>query len=127
MRKNFLLTALLGCGFTLAASADAATGGGPIQSIEVVGSQYALIRIGQISGSRPSCHNGVQQSAFAVDLSTNKGRGMLSTATAAFLAGREVTIEGQSTYSCGGTGQPGCCINTGTPYNNIEGIAKLRL
>jgi hypothetical protein len=116
MRSGFL-AGCLALGLTaLAAKADAANAVGTISQIEIIGTQYAILRIsGGATGTRPACHTGgLQQSAFAMDLGTAKGRAMLSFATAAHLAGRSIEIGGAGT-----------CLNIGSPFSTVEQVQRL--
>lgn len=115
MRSGWL-AGCMGLGLVvLAARADAASATGTVQQIEIVGTQYAILRINGTSGSRPVCHTGgQQQTAFSVDLGTNKGRSLLSIATAAQLAGRSVEVYGAGT-----------CLTPGSPYGDVEQVARV--
>ena len=82
---------------------------------------YAIIVMnGQPTGSRPSCHTGLYQYHWAVDVGTSKGRAMLSTATAAMLAGKPITV-------WGGVASPNECVNTLSAFGPIEQIARIDL
>jgi len=117
MRKT-LVGALFCVGLTsLAMHADAAANGnGLVNSIQIVGTQYAVVNIGGISGSRPACHNGLLGFLFSLDLGTTKGRALLSSLTSMQLARRSVLINGS-----------GACLNVGSPFNNIESISILEM
>jgi hypothetical protein len=58
------------------------------------GNQVALIGFSTAVSSPPGCAI-FPQIMMAIDLSSNKGRAMLSTAQAAFLSGRRVSVSGQ--------------------------------
>jgi hypothetical protein len=69
---------------------------GPIKNVTIRGANFAIVSIlATPSGSRPSCHNGGFYD-YAFDLSTTKGKALLSTAQAAMLAGKNTTITGSS-------------------------------
>lgn len=116
MRSGWL-AGCLGVGLTvLAARADAASHTGTVMQIELVGTQYALVRInGSTSGTRPGCHtSGTLQTAYSMDLNTSKGRALLSLASAAQLAGRSLEVYGA-----------GNCLTPGSPYNQVEQVARM--
>src|SRR5690349_2975129 len=77
-------------------SVQAATYSGKLGRIVVAGTQYAvIISAGAVSGSRPSCHPSVGQfNSFAIDISTAKGKAVLSLAQAALLANKTTFISG---------------------------------
>jgi hypothetical protein len=111
------MAAGLGFGLSvLATRADAANFTGTISQIEMVGTQFALVRInGSSSGTRPACHSGgTSQTAFALDLGTVKGRALLSVATAMQLGARSIEIGGAGT-----------CLNLAGNYGTIEQIERL--
>lgn len=125
-----LLISCVGClSLMFAASeAKAATTTASITDIQILnaspaGTVHIAILNMSIVGNPPdraSCHNGLQGSLWSIDLSTNKGRAMLSIATAALLAGKQITVQGFT-----GTGAEKC-LATGT-VGNIEGVSKLSL
>jgi hypothetical protein len=79
------------------------------------GAQYARVYLnGPTVTGRPACHNAVFVTHFAFDISTAKGKALLSVATAAFLAGKSVFITGSNT-----------CINPGS--GNMESISSLAI
>jgi hypothetical protein len=127
--RNVLISCI-GCLSLLltATDAKAANTTAAITNIQVLnasptGTAHVVILWMGILGNPPDragCHNGNQGSAWAIDLSTNKGRAMLSVATAALLAGKQISITGFT-----GTGAEKC-IATGT-VGNIEGISNLTL
>lgn len=112
-RKVCGVLALFGLGFAAVSTAYAGQATQVnISSVQVVGSStspYAAIGMNGISGA-PSCATFPAIVMYA-DLSTNKGRAILSTATAAMLAGKKVTVIG--------TG--GCTTPSGSfPAENIN-------
>jgi hypothetical protein len=116
MRSGWL-AGYLGLGLTvLAARADAANATGTVATLEIVGTQYAILRIsGSSTGTRPICHaGGLQQTAYSMDLNTPKGRSLFSFATAAQLAGRSIEVYGA-----------GSCLTVGNPYTDVEQIARV--
>jgi hypothetical protein len=67
-----------------------------IANIQITGTSFAKVYVTLAVGGRPSCHNG-GTTEYAFDVSTNKGRALLSIAQAALLAGKYVSIIGGST------------------------------
>src|ERR1044071_4687648 len=96
-----------------ASSARAASGGtGKIISITIYnGTNFATVGFTNITGTRPSCHNASISAEYAFDLSTNKGKALLSLAQSAQLAGKTVGFAGPSTNTCT-TVQAGLNIET---------------
>ena len=66
-----------------------------VANIQVTGTSFVILYVQGTVGNRPSCHSG-GNNEYAFDVSTNKGRALLSTAQAALLAGRYVSIFGGS-------------------------------
>lgn len=109
-----MMTVCLGLAlFPLEAQA-AGFGTGKISGIQVTGTQFAVVQMESVSGSRPACHNAQLQFVFSIDLNTNKGRAMYSTINSAYLAGKELVITGSN-----------ACINVGAPFNSLESISIL--
>jgi hypothetical protein len=76
-----------------------ASSGGSATVIDVVvenGSSFGRIRLSgaAITTGRPGCHNQAYTTHYGFDLSTSKGKALLSTATAALLAGKTVQAGG---------------------------------
>jgi hypothetical protein len=107
---------------TFSPVAEASGNIGQIVSIEIrPGTNFATVTMAPAGfyGTRPACHNSSQgPNSYGWDISTNKGRAMLSLAQAAQLAGKNLSVNGAS--------QPGTCtnVNAGSPTNpttvNIE-------
>jgi len=116
--RNIITAALLGLGLTgLAATAHAGSATGTVTTIDIEGTRFAFLRLSTSPSSRPACHPNLQQSAFAIDLDTSKGRAILSVATSAMLAGKTVEIIGNN-----------ACIDTGsTGLGNIESIDRFTI
>src|SRR4051812_36719337 len=118
MNIKFLASAVsLALITTLSPVANAAGNGyGPLDGVSVAnGVNYASI---QISGAgtigHPACQTGGSTSPFfGFDISTNKGKAMLSLAQAAQLAGKVVSVAGT-----------GACITVGTGLT-YEGLASI--
>jgi hypothetical protein len=104
MRNKYLASI---AAFALVASnlaiANAASSTDLVSDITLQGTQFARIAVTTASGARPACHNAAYTIHYGFDLGTNKGRALLSTATAALLAGKRVTATGA-----------GSCTNLGT-------------
>jgi hypothetical protein len=84
--------------------ARASSVSGKASQVQVTGTSFVMITMDTTpSGSRPSCHNSLFTTHYAFDVSTSKGRALLSTAHAALLGGKSLTVSGGST-----------CTNTGT-------------
>jgi hypothetical protein len=106
--KKLFLGVLAGC-VGLCASmnkVDAAyLNAGVIAEVDFTGTNnYVTVTVNPlgnsgIGGSRPSCHNNVYWNTWAFDISTSKGKAMLSGIMAAYLAGKQVAVNGNGT-SC---------------------------
>lgn len=114
MRKLF--GSLVACALVtlFVGGASAASSTDLISDITMQGTQFARIAVTSASGARPACHNAGYTIHYGFDISTNKGRALLSTATAALLAGKRVSATGA-----------GSCTNLGTV--TIETLDSLTL
>lgn len=83
--------------------ASATTVSSKVSSLQILGTSFVVLNVQPIVSGRPSCHNGFYVSSYALDVSTNKGRALLSTLQAALLANKTVHVTGGST-----------CTNTGS-------------
>jgi hypothetical protein len=97
---NCCLALLVGLTLLHSSTALAGFSNVSITHVHVAGNTtaYAVVQVSAISGSPASCAV-YPQVAMYIDLSTNKGRAVLSVATAAMLAGKKVSIWGTGT--CG--------------------------
>jgi hypothetical protein len=87
----------------------------PLLEVTIEGSNYARLSVsGSAIGGRPGCHTAGFTVHYAWDISTTKGKAMLSMAQAALLAGRRVNVTGTGT-----------CTNTG--LNQIETLTILTI
>jgi hypothetical protein len=97
-----------------AADARAAGGTGQITALTICnGVSYAMVGFtGLVDTSRPTCHSTLSTyaSSFAFDISTDKGKAMLSLLEGAQLAGKTVGY-GDGSATCV-TVQPGVSIET---------------
>src|SRR6188768_62444 len=97
---------------SLAASvAKASSVSGVIKNVTIRGTNYAVIMTASTVSGRPSCHNGTIYD-YAFDLSTTKGKALLSTAQAAMMSGKTVTITGGSGSTACTTVATGVSIET---------------
>ncbi len=83
------------------------------------GTQYATIVVngGPHSSGRPSCHSTFNPNQWAFDISTNKGKAMLTMVQTALLSGKRIGVTGS-----------GSCINVAaTGTLNIEGISYISI
>lgn len=90
-----------------------------VVSIQLVGTQYGVVTVNVSPGSaRPACHNtnATYNGSYAFDISTNKGRAILSTVTAAKLSNLQLDINGANS-----------CTNTGASPGQIESIDQVLL
>lgn len=95
-----LITAATVSLFANAASATGTTN--VISDITVEGSYYARVAMaGSPIGGRPACHNAAYTVHYQWDITTSKGKAMLSLAQAAQLAGKRVTVTGSGTCVTG--------------------------
>lgn len=101
MTTNFLKTRLarIACATALLTQVSAAhaTGVGDalITDITVEGTQYARVCVNRaVGGTRPACHNPTYSTHYAFDISTAKGKALLSILQAAQLAGKKINITG---------------------------------
>lgn len=95
---SLILSTLLTAGIASAQGAN-----GVVTSIQVLGTQYATFVITNPAGSAPACHNGVA-GQFSMDISTAKGKAMLSALEGAEIAGRTVGVGGLTTCLTVATG-----------------------
>lgn len=104
MKKHFqskslavLLAATLFSALIPTASANS-LGQNTIADITVeAGTQYARIALnGSAITGRPACHNATYTVHYGFDVSTAKGKALLSLATAASLAGKTIRITGSN-------------------------------
>jgi hypothetical protein len=96
------LTALVIAGLSTGASATSGTN--TVTDITLQGTQFARIALaGAAIGGRPACHNAAYTVHYGFDLSTAQGKALLSTASAAQLAGKRLTATGSNT-----------CVNLGS-------------
>ncbi len=113
-----VMMALLAAAPFLGASSEAraSTASNTIKEIAVEGTQVARIRLnGSTITGRPACHNAAYTTHYAFDISTAKGKALLSTLEAAMLAGKTVTVNYVSTGTCttlAGTGSSGDQLET---------------
>ena len=100
------------CGF--APTASATVGNGTLLEVVIEsGTSFARVRLsGAAIGGRPACHNAAYTTHYGFDISTPKGKALLSTATAAMLAGKTVSLGGVGT-----------CTNLGNV--SLETLASL--
>jgi hypothetical protein len=94
-------------------SARASGGTGTVIDVIVEnGTSFGRIRLSGagITTGRPGCHNSAYTTHYGFDLSTSKGKALLSTATAALLAGKTVQAGGDG-VNCT-TVAPGLTIET---------------
>jgi hypothetical protein len=108
----------IGCAVAAAASlgagaAHASSVWDKITSVSVTGTNFTVIIMGSAPSSRPGCHTGPTQ-AYAFDISTTKGKALLSLAQAGYLSKN-------NTIATGGT----TCTTVGT--NVIETLQSLEL
>lgn len=121
--RNKLLTILGGLGLMLGASDATASdvNSATINTINVVNNFGVISMNGTITGSRASCHVTQFSNSWSIDITTSKGRAILSTATAALLAGKKISITGTT---AGGTA---ACLTLPSPYNTIEQVTGIAL
>lgn len=85
------------------AVASASSVSSKVGSLQILGTSFVILNVEPIvSSGRPGCHNGLYVSSYALDVSTNKGRALLSTLQAALLANKTVHVTGGT--SCTNTG-----------------------
>lgn len=116
MRKlsasRFLLPVLAASAFVaVSPSANATSTLNVVLDVTIEGNNFARLALGgsDITG-RPACHTpGSFRKHYAWDISTHKGKAMLSAAQAALLSGKPVSASG-SGNSC--TAMPGGSIET---------------
>src|SRR5262245_27750897 len=97
-RSSFAATIVAALSLTSIAHA-AGSVSSSVTQISIVGtstSSYASISFGALISAGPSCAGSLTNIMY-IDLSTNKGRAVLSTATAALLAGKLVSAIGTGT------------------------------
>lgn len=121
MRTKFTAKALgvltaIGALCAMSPAANATSGENTILDITIeTGTNYARVALnGGAIGGRPACHNASYTVHYGFDISTAKGKALLSTAQAALLAGKIVTITGGTT-----------CTNTGSV--TLETMQKLTI
>jgi hypothetical protein len=102
IRQISLAAAVVAASFAVTSPAHA--GGFVQQFISAVqintttgGTTYALVQFNVASSSPAPCSPFPFSQSMAIDISTNKGRGILSIAMAAFLAGKKVNVVGNNT------------------------------
>lgn len=98
---------------TSAANATQVTG--KINSVFIYGTNYAIVSAEALPSGRPSCHNSLRVYSYAFDISTTKGKALLSSVQAALLSGKPTSIIGGTT-----------CTNVGN-NENIETVQALEL
>jgi hypothetical protein len=76
---------------------------GVVKNVTIKGANYAVVMTAIPPSGRPGCHNGGTYE-YAFDISTSKGRALLSTAQAALLSGKTATIIGGSSCTTVATG-----------------------
>ena len=76
--------------------AQASSASGPIKNVTIKGTNFAVIMLTSATGSRPACHT-ASIYEYAFDISTSKGRALLSTAQAAMMSGKQTTVTGGTT------------------------------
>jgi len=116
MKKLHSITAAaaLAVAFALAVPSSASAGQvvGKILTLEVVGTAttpYVMVNMSGTPSGYPACS--VWPVMMAVDISTARGKIVMSVLTSAFLAGKTVTLRGTS---------PGTCV---TPSNQATPVA----
>lgn len=69
---------------------------GVIQDVTIdTGANYARVAVGTTAvGGRPQCHDRAYSTHYGFDISTAKGKAVLSMAMAALLAGKTVAVAG---------------------------------
>jgi hypothetical protein len=84
--------------------AKASSVSGKITSVRVQGTNIGIILTEVLPTGRPGCHDSLQVYAYAFDISTSKGRALLSLAQAALLSGKPTFVSGGSSCTnVGGT------------------------
>jgi hypothetical protein len=106
--------------FALLAPSTAAAGtiSGPILAINIYGSTttpYAVINVSGNPSNAAGCS--IWPGAMVLDISTTRGKAALSLLTAAFLAGKTVTLRGTLTSS-----STSGCINASGSGGNLEPV-----
>jgi hypothetical protein len=112
--KTFVLTTML----TAVAAPPTAHAAGAvisakITSMSVQSTQFALVLFSNTIASKPSCHTG--GNAMVIDVTTSKGKALLSLAQTAMLADLFVTAVGT-----------GGCTNVGTSNENLSSLSVTR-
>ena len=100
MKLISLLSALSFVALALnAAPADAARTGVSltITEITVIGTNARISFATGLTGTKAGCTSASRQNHFGINLGTNKGRALLSVATAALLSGKTVNVTGFDT------------------------------
>jgi hypothetical protein len=86
----------------VAPAATATSGTNTISDITIEGTQFARLALnGGAIGGRPACHNAAFTVHYQWDITTAKGKAMLTTAQAAQLAGKRVSATGGATCTAG--------------------------
>ena len=101
---------------TLAPAASASEAlGRTVLEVTMEGTQFARVSVsGAAIGGRPACHAAAFTVHYAFDISTSKGKAMLTALQSAVLSGKKVNVTGGST-----------CTSTG--LNTIETLQILTL
>lgn len=80
---------------------------GVLGDVTIEGTNFARVAVGTtpITAGRPAsgCHNAAYTTHYGFDISTTRGKAMLTAAISALLAGRSVTVAGSDS-----------CVNLGT-------------
>ena len=95
---------------------------GNILGLTVEGTNYATVQVegnGFVSGSSPSCVTAAfaNQGYFVMDVSTSKGKALLSVLLSAYLAGKSVGVTGTGT----------CSSNVPASGTTLEAVSKVTL
>lgn len=99
-RRLFGTFAICSVVMALSSQAYATFSSGTINDITIdSGANYARISVGTTAVTgRPACHNNAAYSThWSIDLSTAKGKALMTAATSAMLAGKQVNITGAGT------------------------------
>jgi len=105
---------LAAAAFGIVPSANATSGTNTLQDVTIEsGTSFARIALnGTAITGRPTCHNASYTVHYGFDISTEKGKALLSLATAAMLSGKRVAANGT-----------GACTNLGSV--TIETLGSL--
>lgn len=112
------LTAIGMAIFAFSATAHAAyTSDTTVTDVTVeTGTNFARVALlsSPTSGVRPGCHNATYTKHYSFDVSTSKGKALLSLAMAALLSGRQLAVLGTGT-----------CLNVGPAF--VEEVSSLTM